>query len=78
MLCPCLQLKQAIVAVEAMEPSVKQELLAQICDREVAAYSQIYAMAGGVGGKLENVGKRVEFIRCVSRKARCKLRAKWT
>ena len=56
------QLGEAIAAVEAMGPAVRQELVALVCDREVSAYTQIYGTAGP-GGKIDNVSKRLDFIR---------------
>lgn len=58
------QLKGAVAVVEAMGWEMQGEVVRRVCDREVAAYAQIYALAGS-GGRIENVGNRFDFIRSV-------------
>ena len=55
-------LAPAVDLVAAMGDETTREVIQLVCDREVAAYADIYGNAG-VTGRLENVENRLAFVR---------------
>lgn len=56
-------LSAACLVIEGLDSSVKEELLSQLCNREVVMYGQIFSATQGESAKLANTERRFQWIR---------------
>ena len=57
------ELADACLVVDALEPHVREELVATLCSRELSAYSQIFSASSGEASHLDKVERRYAYIK---------------
>jgi hypothetical protein len=57
------ELADACLVVDALEPHVREELVATLCGRELTAYSQIFSGSSGEASHLDKVERRYAYIK---------------
>ena len=57
------ELADACLVVDALEPHVREELVATLCSRELGTYAQIFSASSGESSHLDKVDRRYAYIR---------------
>ena len=57
------ELADACLVVDALEPHVREELVATLCSRELGQYAQIFSASSGESSHLDKVERRYAYIR---------------
>jgi len=57
------ELADACLVVDALEPHVREELVATLCSRELGAYTSIFSATSGEASHLDKVERRFAYIK---------------